>query len=159
MLISESILINAPLKQVWDTFTDLTCWQDWSTVFSDVSSETDRLTEGTSFKFCIRPFSFPMHIEPVVEEIVPGQKIVWTGTKHGITARHEFLFEEKNGKTLLTSREVFRLNRLKRLFFGIPGRRLHSLSVLMLQDLKYAAENRAVPKDIPESELWEKKLE
>jgi len=157
MLICESILVNAPLKQVWDTFTDLTCWQDWNTVFSHVSSEAARLTEGKSFKFCIRPFSFPMHIEPVVEELVAGHKIVWSGTKHGFTARHEFLFEEKNGKTLLRSREVFKLNLLKRLFFHIPGKRLHRLSILMLQDLKYAAENRAVPKDIPESELWEKK--
>jgi len=157
MLIRESILINAPLKQVWDTFTNLTCWQDWSNVFSNVSSESARLTEGTSFKFCIRPFSFPIHIEPVVEELVAGHKIVWSGTKHGITARHEFLFEEINGKTLLTSREVFKLNRLKRLFFRIPGKRLHRLSLLMLHDVKYAAENSAIPKDIPESELWEKK--
>jgi ligand-binding SRPBCC domain-containing protein len=157
MLICKSILINAPLKQVWDTFTDLTCWQDWNDVFSNVSFKSARLTEGTSFKFCIRPFSFPIHIEPVVEELVAGQKIVWRGTKHGITARHEFLFEEINGKTLLTSREAFKLSWIKRLFFRIPGRRLHDLSLLMLQDLKFAAENRAVPKDIPKSELWEKK--
>ena len=157
MLICESILINAPLKRVWDTFTDLTCWQDWSNVFSNISSESARLTEGTSFKFCIRPFSFPIHIEPVVVELEAERKIVWRGTNYGITARHEFLFEEKNGKTLLTSREVFKLNRLKRLFFRIPGKRLHSLSLLMLQDLKYSAENSAVPKYIPKSEVWEKK--
>ena len=157
MLIIESILINAPLKQVWDTFTDLTCWQDWSTVFSNVSSEAERLTEGKSFKFCIRPFSFPVHIEPVVKELVAGQRIVWTGTRHGITARHEFVFEEKNGKTLLTSREIFTLNRLKRLFFHIPQKRLHKLSVLMLHDLKYAVENSVMPENISESELWEKK--
>lgn len=30
MMISESIIINAPLKQVWDIFTDLACWQDWA---------------------------------------------------------------------------------------------------------------------------------
>jgi len=157
MLIIESILINAPLKQVWDTFTDLTCWQDWSTVFSNVSSEAERLTEGKSFKFCIRPFSFPVHIEPVVKELVAGQRIVWTGTRHGITARHEFVFEEKNGKTLLTSREIFKLNRFKRLFFHIPQKRLHKLSVLMLNDLKYAVENSIIAENISESELWKKK--
>jgi len=157
MLIRESILINAPLKQVWDTFTDLTCWRDWSNVFSDISFESARLTEGTSFKFCIRPFSFPIHIEPIVEELVAEQKIVWRGTIHGITARHEFLFEEINGKTLLTSSEVFKLSWIKRIFFRVPAKRLHNLSLLMLQDLKFAAENSAVPKDLPKSELWEKK--
>ena len=157
MLIIESILINAPLKQVWDTFTDLTCWQDWSTVFSNVSSEAERLTEGKSFKFCIRPFSFPVHIEPVVKELVVEQRIVWTGTKHGITARHEFLFEEKNAKTLVTSREIFTLNRLKRLFFHIPQKRLHKLSVLMFQDLKDAAERSAISENISENVSWKKK--
>ncbi|MBS1111997.1 MAG: hypothetical protein H6Q95_289 [Nitrospirae bacterium] len=150
MLISESIVINAPLKKVWHTFTDLTCWKKWSTVVSNVSSETERLTEGKSFKFCIRPFTFPLNIEPVVEEMVPGQRIVWSGSRHGITARHEFLFEEKNGKTLITSHEIFRINWFKRLFFNIPKKRLHKLSVLMLQDLKFACENNPMPEKISE---------
>ena len=157
MIISESIVINAPLRKVWHTFTDLACWKDWSTAVSNVSSDTEHLTEGKSFKFCIRPFTFPINIEPVVEELIPGQKIVWSGSKHGITACHEFHFAEQNGKTLLTSREIFKLNWMKRLFFHIPKRRLHKLSVLMLQDLKYAAENSAMPEKISESELWEKK--
>jgi ligand-binding SRPBCC domain-containing protein len=157
MIISESILIEAPVKKVWNIFTDLTCWKDWSTVFSDVSYESDRLTEGENFKFCIRPFSFPLQIEPVVEEMLPEQRIVWSGSKHGIRARHEFLFAERNGKTLLTSREIFKLNWMKRLFFHIPRKRLHKLSVLMLQDLKYASENSFMPEKISESGLWEKK--
>lgn len=157
MIISESIVINAALERVWEIFTDLTCWKDWSTVVSNVSSESEHLTEGRSFKFCIRPFTFPMNIEPVVEEVIPGQKIVWSGSKHGITARHEFHFEEKNGKTLLTSRETFMLHWMKRLFFHIPKRRLHRLSVLMLQDVKYAAENGAMPQNISGNTLWERK--
>ncbi|MBI5055030.1 MAG: SRPBCC domain-containing protein [Nitrospirae bacterium] len=157
MVISESILINAPLKQVWDTFTDLTCWRDWSSVLSNVSFENERLTEGKSFKFCIRPFSFPMNIEPVVEELVTGQRLVWSGTKHGITARHEFIFEEKNGKTLLTSREIFKLNWLKRIFFHVPKKRLHKLSVIMLRDLKHACENNSIPENTSEDGLWKRR--
>ena len=157
MIIIESILIDAPVKKVWNIFTDLTCWKDWSTVISNVSYEADRLTEGKSFKFCIRPFSFPVHIEPVVEKIVPGQSILWSGAKHGIAASHEFTFAEQKGKTLLTSREIFKLNWMKRLFFHIPKKRLHKLSVLMLQDLKYASESSAMPEKIAESEIWEKK--
>lgn len=157
MIISESIVINAPLKRVWHTFNDLSCWKDWSTVVSNVTSDSKQLAEGKTFKFCIRPFTFPMNIEPVVEEVIPGQRVVWSGSKHGITARHEFHFAEQDGKTLLTSREVFRLNWMKRFFFHIPRRRLHMLSLLMLQDLKHAAENSITPADISESEIWEKK--
>lgn len=144
MIISESIVINAPLKKVWNAFTDLTCWKNWSTAVSNVSSETELLTEGKSFKFCIRPFTFPVNITPVVEEIVPGRRIVWSGSRHGITARHEFLFDEQNGKTLLTSREIFNINWFQRLFFHIPKKRLHKLSVLMMQDLKNACENNSM---------------
>jgi hypothetical protein len=150
MIISESIVIDASLKKVWDIFTDLTCWKDWSTAVSNVSSETERLTEGTNFKFCIRPLIFPVNITPVVEEIVPRQRIVWSGSRHGITARHEFHFEEKNGKTLLTSREIFKINWFKRPFFYIPKKRLHKLSVLMMQDLKNACENNVMPRKISE---------
>jgi uncharacterized protein YndB with AHSA1/START domain len=150
MIISESIVINAPIEKVWDIFTDLTCWKNWSTAVSNVSSETERLTEGTNFKFCIRPFIFPVNITPVVEEIVPGQRIVWSGSRHGIAARHEFHFEEKNGKTLLTSREIFKINWVKRAFFYIPKKRLHKLSVLMMQDLKKACENNVMPGKISE---------
>jgi len=66
-----------------------------------------------------------MNIEPVVEELVMGQRLVWSGTKHGITALHEFIIEEKNGQTLLASREIFKLNWLKRIFFHIPKQRIH----------------------------------
>jgi len=48
MIISESIVINAPLRKVWHTFTDLACWKDWSTVVSNVSSDTGHMTEGRS---------------------------------------------------------------------------------------------------------------
>ncbi|MDH4027613.1 MAG: SRPBCC domain-containing protein [Nitrospirota bacterium] len=140
MEISESILINAAPERVWDIFTDLTCWEKWSTVFSNVSCEAGRLIEGKCFSFCIRPFSFPMNIEPVVEEMVPGRRIVWSGAKHGITARHEFFFTAEDGKTQVTSREIFKVTGIRRLFFHLPKRRLHRLSVMMLNDLRNAAE-------------------
>lgn len=150
MIIRESIVINTPLKKVWNTFTDLTCWKEWSTVVSNVSAETESLTEGKSFKFCIRPFMFPVNVEPVVEELVPGQRIVWSGARHGISARHEFRFEDKNGKTLLTSHEVFKPNWFTRFFIYIPKKRLQRLSILMLQDLKHACENNSMPENISE---------
>jgi hypothetical protein len=140
MKIEHSVTIHADINTVWNIFTDLTCWKDWSTVLGDVSSDHDKLTEGKSFNFCLRPFSIPFQIEPVVEEVVPGKCIVWSGTKHGIHARHEFTFSEKEKGVILTSREQFTIGFIKRLIFHIPKRTLHKLSVRMLRELKIAAE-------------------
>lgn len=140
MIIEHSIHINADIGTVWDIFTDLTCWRDWNGVIRDVSSDHEKLTEGKQFRFCLRPFDLPVYIEPVVDELIPGQKVAWSGKKHGIRARHEFIFfPEQNGVTL-TSREEFRLNPVSRLYFRITMKKLHRMSVEMLQQLKDASE-------------------
>lgn len=142
--ITESVLINASLKKVWDTFTDLTCWKNWNTVLCDISCEAERLTEGKRFRFCIRPFDIPVRIEPVVEEIVPENRIVWSGRKHGITARHEFTFKVEAGQVLLTSAETFSGALFRTVKFIFPRRKIKELSRLMLYDIKSAAEKGEV---------------
>ena len=140
MEVEHSITINADINKVWDIFTDLTCWRNWSTVLGDSSSEQDRLTQGKRFSFCIRPFALPVHVEPIVEEVVPGERIIWTGKKYGIQARHEFIFSESNNRVRVLSREIFTAKTFKKLLFYIPNKKLHELSVKMLDELKEAAE-------------------
>jgi hypothetical protein len=140
MLIEESVLINADLRNIWKTFTDLTCWADWNTVACKAASVSGRLEEGERFTFCLRPFSVPIVIEPKIEEVVPLEKVVWTGTKFGIFSRHEFLFQQVANGVLVTSREAFR--GLPLLFGGVtfPEGMVRELTVGMLNDLKKAAE-------------------
>ena len=140
MIIEESVLINGDLKTIWKTFTDLTCWADWNTVASKAASDSGRIEEGERFSFCLRPFSVPIMIEPKIEEVVPREKVVWTGTKFGIFSRHEFLFQEAANGVLVTSRETFR--GLPLLFGGLtfPESMVRDLTVGMLKDLKKAAE-------------------
>jgi len=140
MVIEESIIIDASLEKVWDLFTDLTCWKNWCSVIEDVSSEEKRLEEGNSFKCCIRPFDIPMDLEPLVEEILPMDRIVWSGKKHGISARHEFTFQINGSGVLLTSREVFSGLFMSPLRFLFPKRKLQELSGRMLNEIKTAAE-------------------
>ncbi len=140
MIIEHSIKIDADIETVWNIFTDLTCWQDWNTVINNVSSDHDELTEGKHFKFCVRPFNLPVYIEPRVHELIPKQKIVWFGKKHGISAHHEFIFSQEDNTVHLTSREKFRVNPLSRLYFRITMKKLHQMSIDMLQQLKDAAE-------------------
>ncbi len=140
MKIEHSVFIEADMDTVWNIFTDLTCWKEWSSVLGESSSEEDRLTEGKRFNFCIRPFAFPVHVEPVVEEVVPGERIIWAGGKYGIHARHEFIFRKSDTMVQVVSREFFTTRGFKKLLFHLPKRKLHTLSIRMLNELKEAAE-------------------
>jgi hypothetical protein len=143
MVIEETVLIDADLSKIWKTFTDLTCWADWNTAATDAASGSGRLEEGDTFMFCLRPFSVPITIKPKIEEVLPPEKVVWSGGRFGITSRHEFLFQQAGNSVLVTSREHFS---------GIPlrlgGKTLTEkvscdLVVLMLQQLKKACESDA----------------
>ncbi|MHB8846478.1 MAG: SRPBCC family protein [Nitrospirota bacterium] len=140
MIIEESVLISADIETIWTTFTDLTCWAEWNTVASKAASDSGRIEEGARFSFCLRPFSVPIVLEPMIEEVVPREKVVWTGTKFGIFSRHEFLFQQVANGVLVTSRETFR--GLPLLFGGVtfPEAMVRELTVGMLSDLKKAAE-------------------
>jgi hypothetical protein len=140
MIIEESVLIDADLKDIWRTFIDLSCWADWNTMAGKATSVSGRIDEGERFSFCLRPFSVPIVIEPKIKEVVPREKVVWTGTKFGIFSRHEFLFQQVANGVLVTSRETFR--GLPLLFGGVtfPEGTVRKLTVGMLKDLKKAAE-------------------
>lgn len=140
MVIEESIIINASLEKVWDIFTDLTCWKNWCSVIEDVSADRTRLEEGGSFKCCIRPFDIPMNLEPMVEELIPMDRIVWSGKKHGVSARHEFTFQNNGNGVLLTSREAFSGLFMSPLMLLFPKKKLEELSGKMLREIKTAAE-------------------
>lgn len=140
MLIEEAVLINADRKRIWETFTDLTCWADWNSVARNAASGSGGIEQDGTITFCLRPFSVPLMIEPRIDMLVPGEKVVWSASKFGIVARHEFLFQQAANGVLVTSRESFR--GLPLLFGGVafPERTVRQLTQTMLQDLKRAAE-------------------
>jgi hypothetical protein len=145
VIIKESLLIDAPMKQVWDTFTDLTCWMDWNTVIQDVRFEDRCLTDGNALKCCFRPFLFPIRVKIRIEEIKPYERIIWSARKKGLFAFHEFFFEEAEKGILVTSKESF--SGLLAAASGVllPVRRMRSLTRTFLKDLKKAAEKRSNP--------------
>jgi hypothetical protein len=83
---------------------------------------------------------FPISIEPFIEELVPLKKIVLTGSKFYITARHEFIFDESEEGVSVTSREFFWGITFLVLGFAFPAWRIRELTRALLQDLKRAAE-------------------
>jgi len=140
MIIEESVLINADIKTIWKTFTDLTCWADWNSVTTNAASGSGHLEEGEKFTFCLRPFDLSITVEPKIEEVVPHEKVVWSGARFGISSRHEFLFQQAANGVLVTSRETFRGLPLHLGGKGITEKVSRDLVVLMLQQLKKACE-------------------
>jgi uncharacterized protein YndB with AHSA1/START domain len=140
MVIEESVHIDAPLDKVWKTFTDLACWQNWNSVMKDVSSGSPSIEKGGAFKFCLRPFIFPVNVEPFVEEVIPNKRVVWIGSKFGIFARHEFFFEESGGEATVRSRESFRSMAVDSMTLIFPERVIREMTRKLLMDLKKAAE-------------------
>ena len=144
MVIEESILIRADITVVWKTLTDLACWKDWNQGLREASGETDHLAAGEKFTFCIRPFLFPVRLKPVVEEVVPNERLVWKGWKFGIFSRHEFLLRRTAEGVSVTSRETLWGPPLIFGNLSFPLWRVRELTVKMLNDLKNSVEMHEV---------------
>jgi len=140
MVIEEEILINALLEIVWKTFTDLTCWVNWNSVLKDVSTDHDSIEKGETFSCSIRPFILPVHFETFIEEVVLHERVVWSGSKYGIFARHEFIFEKIEERVRVTSRETFKGMTIENMKLIFPGWRIRELTKSLLTDLKEASE-------------------
>jgi len=142
MTVEESILIEASLERVWDTFTDLTCWKDWNTVLQDVLPVTRSIMEkGGRFRCRIRPFVLGIEFESRIEEIIPYSRVVWRGERFGISARHAFEFTAAGLNSVqVTSRETFEGPTTLVAGLLFPWRRIRRLTVAMLEDLKIESE-------------------
>jgi hypothetical protein len=140
VVIEESIFINAPVEKVWQTFTDLTCWANWNSVLKDIAAEHSLIQKGATFTCSIRPFVFPVQFESFIEEVVPLERVVWSGSKYGIFARHVFIFQRKGDRVQVLSTETFKGITIENLKFVFPGWRIRQLTQSFLIDLKKASE-------------------
>jgi hypothetical protein len=141
MIIEATIQINAPLQRVWDVFSDISNWGDWNPVCRECRFETgNALVKGSCISFELTPVIFPMRIAPEVGHCEPGKKVVWSGSKMGIHAEHEFFFEENDNGVELKSIEHFKGPMLffAKLLF-LPSR-LHGLTIRLLDAIKEKAE-------------------
>ncbi len=107
MVVEKSILINAGLEKVWNTFTDLTCWREWNTVIRDVSSDEACISSGCRLFCNFRPFHFPLNVRIEIKDVKPGKSISWYAKKLGLAAEHLFDFQATEKGVLVTSRETF----------------------------------------------------
>ena len=139
--IDEHIHVAAPVERVWETFTDLTCWQDWNSVLTQVEAGGEAcLLAGGRFRCCIRPYAVPVFFEARIEEVVPLKRVLWTARRFGLQGRHEFLFEPEAEGVLVVSREV--LTGFPVLLGGLffPVGRFKRITSTFLRELKAGAE-------------------
>ncbi|MCX7792937.1 MAG: SRPBCC domain-containing protein [Thermodesulfovibrionales bacterium] len=142
MIIEASIEINADIRKVWSTFTDLTCWNDWTSIVQYAFSESKRIEEGKSFSFCLRAFTIPVSMKPFVEAIEPMKRIVWKGSKFWVSARHEFLFEEYGSATKVISREKISGIFIPLISELLIKKILQNVTLKFLNELKRSAEQK-----------------
>lgn len=140
MIVEETILINADLDKVWDTFTDLTCWQSWNSVIRDVDSDSKCLAAGCLFSCNFRPFFFPINVRIEIKEVKPKKSISWYANKMGLFAEHLFDFQETKEGILVTSTETFEGFFVRSAGFLVPKGKIQNLTKKFLNDLKRASE-------------------
>ena len=66
---------DAPRDLVWKAFTDLTCWAEWNHTARDIVSRSGTMEQGSRFRFCLRPFAIPIHIDPVIDDLCNARDI------------------------------------------------------------------------------------
>ena len=142
MVIEESILINAKMDKVWETFIDLTCWKDWNTVMRNVSSVEKYLSHGGKISCSFRPFLLPIKATIRVEDVIPLKHIVWCANKKGLSARNKFTFQSNERGVVVTSKETFSGTLVRFLVFLLSKRKMRTLIKTFLRDLKNASENQ-----------------
>jgi len=140
MVIEKSVKINAERGKVWDTFLNASGWVDWQDAVSNVRCMEGKLCLGGSFSFSIKPFVLPIRVDAHVDELVPGEKIVWSGGRLGIRAKHVFTFRETAGGTEVVSRETFMGSPFALRLAGMFIKRISAISMELLKDLKDISE-------------------
>jgi len=101
--------VAAPRPVVWEVFCRVMDWPQWNPLVSRTRWPAGgQLSAGGPFSFGIklRPLGLPVMINARVEELVPQERVVWTGGWGGIRARHRFSFRDLADGCLVQSHEV-----------------------------------------------------
>jgi uncharacterized protein YndB with AHSA1/START domain len=96
----KEIFIQASPEVVWKIQTDLNAWKEWQPDISK-SQLAGTLTTGSVFKWTSGGFA----VTSILQEVLPQQRIAWTGKALGSLARHIWMFKLQNGGTLVTTEE------------------------------------------------------
>lgn len=99
---SAEVYISAPVEIVWGVLSDFESWPEWNQGVSKMKM-CGELNVGTSFVWEANGSK----IRSRLEEMDCPHRLVWSGRTFGVRAVHVWEFQEKEGGTLVTTRESF----------------------------------------------------
>ncbi|MEV0620616.1 SRPBCC family protein [Nonomuraea sp. NPDC050404] len=114
---STEIVINAPLKKVWDVHTDVESWDKWQDAVLTVKRlDSGDFASDSRFRWTtpVPKSQFApadtLKITSSVKQLEPGKCVLWDGPAIGkaITIEkgtHLWMFTETDGKTLVHTEE------------------------------------------------------
>ena len=99
----DEIAIAASPERVWAIFTEINNWPEWQSEICAANLD-EPLAAGVSFQWS----TAGMEIGLTVGELIPGERIVWSGLSRGIMAIHAWQFTPaEGGRTLVRTEESF----------------------------------------------------
>ncbi|WP_030774865.1 MULTISPECIES: SRPBCC family protein [unclassified Streptomyces] len=100
VIVRLSTVIDAPLTTVWALHTDVAAWPAWNADI-DRTIVDGPLLPGSSFRW----LTHGLDITSTVQELVPGERIVWGGTVEGIVGVHVWAFEQSDAGVVVHTEE------------------------------------------------------
>jgi uncharacterized protein YndB with AHSA1/START domain len=96
----DEIVIEAPIRAIWDIQTDVASWPSWQPDV-DGAQVDGPLQVGSVFRWQ----TAGLDITSTVEEIEAPHRIVWGGPAQGIVAVHVWTLTEQGGGVLVHTEE------------------------------------------------------
>jgi len=97
-----SVLIKAPLTQIWRLHTDIDHWQNWIPEITPAHKKTPGpLRPGSVFSWSPQN----MHVESTIKSVKPLGCTAWAAPVNGITGVHLWTFTQTKRGVLATTEE------------------------------------------------------
>jgi uncharacterized membrane protein len=103
VLSHHQIYINAPVGDVWKTFTNVDNWPTWQTNITAAQLNGKVFGPGNSFTWTSEGFTVTSHIHVVKKQSM----ILWSGVAQGITGIHLWSFHPTATGTRVVTTESF----------------------------------------------------
>ncbi|MBI2650896.1 SRPBCC family protein [Candidatus Woesearchaeota archaeon] len=106
----KEIIINAPRKRVWEVFSELEKWPEWSNyALKTYWTSEKKWALGSRFVQLLKGVFFLKKLKsnPTIIEIKPAAYVTWIGSRVVIKGKHTLIFEDAGSKTRVINKESF----------------------------------------------------
>ncbi len=142
MTIKKETIINADIKKVWNVFSELEKWPDWSGYHIDAKwNSKNKWKKGSEFMQHSKGFGIIPNFKSnsKIIEIEPYSRVTWAGTRSWIKGTHTLEFKKVRNKTKVINKEVF-TGLLSPIFYPLIKKKFNEYFADFLIGLKKEAE-------------------